>query len=116
MIKLSSALADLIKQNTYLQWGLSHDVLNLTQIAHLIKHDLEVMTKKELKVTSIVMALSRIKESISTYPLVRFHPTSVSMITDLYMATYTRKGHTEHMLRDAHKLIHASHNFFTMTF
>ena len=115
MIKLRDALSQMILSNSYLQWWLSNDILNLTQVASMLHKDLELATKKELKTTSIVMALSRIRQEIPQPVFLRVDPTSMSLVTDLRLATYPRRHETDQILHIAYKNILESREFLVMT-
>ena len=60
MIKISDALKEIVKSNNFLDYGLSHGILNITQTADWIKPLVEVRTKKNVSKSALIMALSRI--------------------------------------------------------
>ncbi len=76
MIKLSSALKDLVQGNHFLEFGFGEGLLNNSATAEWLKPLLEARTKKSISRTSIIMALSRlsavkrkIKPRLNSYKL-----------------------------------------------
>lgn len=59
MNTLSSALDEIFQASPELQFGFLNGLFNLTQLAKFIRPMAEARTKKEVKETTIVMALSR---------------------------------------------------------
>ncbi len=64
MIRISDALYDLVTQNHYLRFGINKHILNLSQVAKLLRPLIEARTKKEVKESAILMHLSRLQRRI----------------------------------------------------
>lgn len=65
MIKISDSLRELIRENLFLQFGLTNRLINLSQLARYLKPLVQARTKKEVEETAITMNLSRIQQSLS---------------------------------------------------
>ena len=60
MIKISDAVREILDGSTFLQFGLHHKLINLSQLARFLHPLVEARTKKEVQRSAIHMALSRI--------------------------------------------------------
>ncbi|MBL6649920.1 MAG: aspartate kinase [Flavobacteriaceae bacterium] len=64
MKTISSAVEDYIKSKPFLISALSQGIINLTSLSRIIKSDIEVSLKKEVKYGAIVMALKRLSNEL----------------------------------------------------
>ena len=64
MRTISSAVEDYIKSKPFLISALSQGIINLTSLSRIIKSDIEVSLKKEVKYGAIVMALKRLSNEL----------------------------------------------------
>ena len=74
MITISSAVEDYIKSKPFLISALSQGIINLTSLSRIIKSDIEVSLKKEVKYGAIVMALKRLSNELefrTTFKIVK---------------------------------------------
>ncbi len=90
MIKLSTVLEEICANNPILMQGLSHGLLNLTQVAKWIKPLIEVRAKKEVSLPSILMGLSRLQ---AHYKMIapqeaRIKIKNIALFPDLVTLTY----------------------------
>nr|MDD3720565.1 hypothetical protein [Candidatus Gracilibacteria bacterium] len=70
MISINTALDKIINESPFLEEGLYHEYINLTSFSEYIKPKIELITKKEVSIGAIKMALSRYiknKQKIITY-------------------------------------------------
>lgn len=90
MIKISQAIQELIHNNSMLEFGLSHGLLNLSRTAEFLKPLLEVRTKKSISKSAVLMSLSRqqkIKAKILAH-LDDIKLTNLNVHTNLCELTY----------------------------
>ena len=74
MRTISSAVEDYIKSKPFLISALSQGIINLTSLSRIIKSDIEVSLKKEVKYGAIVMALKRLSSELefrTTFKIVK---------------------------------------------
>ena len=74
MKTISSAVEDYIKAKPFLISALSQGIINLTSLSRIIKIEIEVSLKKEVKYGAIVMALKRLSSELefrTTYKIVK---------------------------------------------
>ena len=74
MRTISSAVGDYIKSKPFLISALSQGIINLTSLSRIIKSDIEVSLKKEVKYGAIVMALKRLSNELefrTTFKIVK---------------------------------------------
>ena len=74
MKTISSAVEDYIKSKPFLISALSQGIINLTSLSRIIKSDIEVSLKKEVKYGAIVMALKRLSNELefrTTFKIVK---------------------------------------------
>lgn len=64
MIRISTALGLICGGNQFLQFGLNQRLLNLAQVASFIRPLIEARTKKQIRESSLVMALSRYQRNL----------------------------------------------------
>lgn len=70
MISINTALDKIINESPFLEEWLYHEYINLTSFSEYIKPKIELITKKEVSIWAIKMALSRYiknKQKIITY-------------------------------------------------
>lgn len=65
MISIGEALSAIISNNQYLEHGLHYRLLNLSQVARFIRPMVEARTKKEVRPSAILMALSRLQAGLA---------------------------------------------------
>ncbi len=74
MRTISSAVEDYIKSKPFLISALSQGIINLTSLSRIIKSEIEVSLKKEVKYGAIVMALKRLSNELefrTTFKIVK---------------------------------------------
>ena len=64
MKTISSAVEDYIKAKPFLISALSQGIINLTSLSRIIKSEIEVSLKKQVKYGAIVMALKRLSSEL----------------------------------------------------
>ena len=65
MLKIADITRDIIANNPLLQFGLYRDLYNVTQLAREITPQVKARTKKDVKLSAIVMALSRLQKEMT---------------------------------------------------
>lgn len=74
MKTISSAVEDYIKSKPFLISALSQEIINLTSLSRIIKTEIELSLKKEVRYGAIVMALKRLSSELefrTTYKIVK---------------------------------------------
>jgi len=85
MLRLSDALQSIITENPLFLFGLSHRLMNLSQLAHHIKPLIEVRTKKSVKDSAVLMSLSRLQRQLNKIEkqITPFHFERLTITSDL---------------------------------
>lgn len=69
MITIAKAVADIIKQNSYLEDLLAEDLINLSALARKIKPQLaKELWKEDVSLPAIIMALKRLQTTLKKQP------------------------------------------------
>lgn len=71
MKKVSDALCEVIKNNPFLEFGLAHQLFNLTQMAKFVQNQIETRCQKPVKASAILTNLSRMQNQMRK--TIRFH-------------------------------------------
>ena len=103
MIKLSDVLTDIVTGNPFLQFGLQHRLLNLSQTAKYLQPVVAAQAKKDVKASALLMALSRLQKDLKKTDLQReqFAFENIAIHGGLATFTYAK---TEEVLKGAYKL------------
>ena len=67
MIKISDAILAVIRGNTFLEFGVHHQLFNQTQLARYLQPFVAARSHKEPKASAIAMALSRLTPAPVSY-------------------------------------------------
>lgn len=118
MIKASDALQEIVEANPLLHFGLRERLLNLSQLARFVHPLLEVRTKKELQVQSIVMALSRLQQTYQKSPQdqrLQFKLKNIALHSELMILTFHKTKETSKAVHALYSKILSSGGFITIT-
>lgn len=118
MISISDALERIIERNNFLEFGLENRLLNLSQAARLLHPLVEARTKKQVKLSAVVMALSRLQGKIKKSKLPssdEFKIDSLTIQTGLSTLTIERSRTLHERLRQFLKEIQKQDGFATIT-
>jgi hypothetical protein len=91
MIKVSEALQEIIKKNQTVQFGLSQELFNLSQLSKYLVPLVKARTKKEVQPSAILMALSRLqRKETRKQAQPRFEIKKLSTNSGLVVATFNK--------------------------
>ena len=80
MIKIQPIVRDIVMRELEAYFALSNGYMNMSSYAHRIKPKVEVLTKKQVTITSLVVSLSRLRKEIQkAKPLI--HNVRITNIT-----------------------------------
>ncbi len=118
MIKIQPIVRDIVMSETEAYFALTNGYMNMSSYAHRIKPKVEVLTKKEVTITSLVVSLSRLrKEFKREKPLI--HNVVIRNITTKLPLSEIIYENNEQFIKDLetlHKNISVSRDdFFTTT-
>ena len=65
MQKLSDAIKDIVSRNSLLQLGISHRLLNLSQVSRYLLPQVEARIQKKIQPSAVVMSLSRLQNEFN---------------------------------------------------
>lgn len=117
MKKISEALEHIIDANPAYKVALMHRFLNISQFAKFIRPLIEVRTKKDIVSDSaLIMALSRYqREQIGKVaPIESFSVTSLTVYTDLCIATYPKSHVLMENIGKIYALVQKGHGYMAL--
>lgn len=90
MTSVQASLRKLIDDNEFLQFGLANDLFNLSKTARFIQRDLEVRLKRNISVSALTMALSRLSQEQETQRIKvnRIELRNLQVASNLAILTY----------------------------
>lgn len=117
MIKLSEVISEIIKLNQVLQFGMFAGLFNLTALAQFIKPQVEVRLKREVSVSTILMALSRLKQNFdvqSTF-VPKFKVSNITVTSNLCLVSIYKTEKNHIFLADFYAKLLKSKSYINMT-
>jgi hypothetical protein len=116
MLKITDAIKSIVAENPLLQFGMQNRLLNLTQTAVYLRPLVEVKAKKEVTVSALTMALSRLQNEIKKTALQReiYHMDQVSMHTGLSTYTFTKTPETHAGVNKLYQSVQRAHGYITI--
>jgi len=117
MIKISTALREVIARNQLFEWGLSYKLLNISQLATYIQPEIESRLKKKVTVSAIKMNLSRIQRDMSkTAPsLKQFLIHHIAIHTDLFIITFPKNKETHAQINLLYRKVVSENGYMNIT-
>jgi len=89
MLKINNALKEIIQNDDTLKAGLNFRLLNLSQVAEFVRPALETRVKKNVKKSTLIMALSRLQKEMSDFSVrKKFSINNLSIYPDLCSFTF----------------------------
>jgi aspartokinase len=118
MHKVADAVRHTIEKDGFLHFGLANGVLNLTRTAKFIRPFIEARTKKEVGVSAITMALSRLKlpKRKMNAHLKNVKVNSVNVKKGLAEITYEKTSMTIQALKTAEESVRKTNGYIALTF
>ena len=112
MRTISSAVEDYIKSKPFLISALSQGIINLTSLSRIIKSEIELSLKKEVRYGAIVMALKRLSTELefrTTFKIVKIIKDIGDITVRSSLVDYNFKV-SETLLSNQAKLLSKVHN------
>ena len=103
MVKISEALSEIIKSNAFLQFGIQHRLLNLSQTARYLQPLVAARTRKDTQTSALLMSLSRFQSSfglggVKAGKLPVFQIDTITVQSDLAMVTVEKSRETHRQI------------------
>lgn len=100
MISIKECVDEIVSENLFLEDSLYHDYLNLSSFALYIRPRIMQMTKKEVTIWSIKIALSRIsKEKQKAIQYKRICPDNIFMRKNITIITLNNNECSDYLIR-----------------
>lgn len=92
MLKISSAISEIIENNPFLMFGFYNRLFNLTSLARFLKPQIETRTKKDVKSAAVLMNLSRAQKRIKEKAILadKYEISNLTVNYNLCVVTYYR--------------------------
>lgn len=103
MHKISDSIKAIVEKNSLIEFGLSNNLFNLSQLAKFMLPLVESRTKKEITISALLMGLSRYQKNMNKVVenVQRFHIKNLFIHSDLCAITYNK---TPEIHKDIQKL------------
>jgi len=90
MRKISDAIQSIVEGHPFLRFGLSRRLFNLTQLARLLAPHIAAQTRKDIRESAVVMALSRFAKDFEhdSSPPESYRVSSIHIQDELVILTY----------------------------
>lgn len=117
MQKISDALKDIIRENTFFEFGLSNRILNLSQLAKFLQPLIESRLHRETQTSAIVMSLSRLQKNFEkNYPMKGdFEIENISIQSHLATLTFEKTPEIYEKINIAHNAIQKQNEYFLIS-
>lgn len=118
MLKVSDAVRQLVEHNTFLQTGLFHGLLNLSQTARHLLPQVESRTRKSVQASAIVMNLSRLAEDYRKNKgdsATEIEIENMIVHTDLAISTYLKGPEVHKAINKVYNRIQKAQSYITIT-
>ncbi len=117
MLKISDVLEEILTDESFLRFGLSHQLLNLSQTAKFIKPLIETRLQKEIQVAALVMALSRLQKQLGSQPVIqqKYEIDNISVQSGLATLSFSKTGKTHDQIHECYKQIHKDRGYFVLS-
>ena len=116
MLKISDAIREIIDGNPLFQMGLGHRLLNLSQVAKHIHPLVEARTKKSVRVSAILMNLSRLqRQHEKSTPPGDFKIDNIIIHSDLVVLTFPKTKEVHSNLSSLYGEVLRKNGFITIT-
>lgn len=110
MRTIQSALQDILRESSWLQFGLSNRLFNLSQLAKFLQSAVAARTKKDITQSALLMALSRLQRGLER-PIRKLHAEefyfdNIQVASNLCIYSYTlsavRQQEVTRLIKDLH--------------
>lgn len=117
MIKISDALEQIFRENHFLELGLSHRLLNLSQVAEFLMPLVEARTQKEVTKTALLMNLSRFQRKRDQQEMVdrNRYLKNISVRSNLMTMSFYKVEGLDEKIHQLHKQVHEQGGYFIFT-
>jgi aspartokinase len=117
MIKISEAIREIIEGNPLFQWGLSHKLINLSQLARQILPMLEARTKKSIKESAILMNLSRLQGRYKKFPFQnqKYKTEKINVNSNLAIFSFSKTQEIHQKINTIYNTVYEAEGFMTIS-
>lgn len=116
MRKIADAITEIVRENDLLQFGLSEGLLNLSQTARFLQPLVAARTKKDVQVSAITMALSRLgKRQKRTHRTEHFEIESLNVQGDLVALTFEKTAQVHRQASTLYTRLQKADAYITLT-
>ncbi|MBT5516800.1 hypothetical protein HOK22_02690, partial [Candidatus Peregrinibacteria bacterium] len=117
MKKISNVLQELVEENHFVKVGLSYKLFNLTQLAFFLQPLLETRLKKKIKVSAIVMNLSRYQRGLLKQGQFNsdFKIKTLTVHGNLFTASFSKTPSVHKEANDFYEFLNREGSFVTVT-
>jgi len=117
MNRISDALESIVSNNPLLQFGITHQLFNLSQLSKYLNPQIVARTKKEVKDSALLMALSRYQrsEQKKRKGSEAFVVKKLSVNSGLAIATFSKTPEIHRAINEFYRKVQSAQGFFTLS-
>lgn len=116
MNKISDAVDEIVNGNTFLQTGLRHKLLNLSQVARFLRPQIEARTKKSVRASAILMHLSRMsRQGAVTRAPEPITIENINVQTELAALSFAKSRKTTEEINRFYNIVQEENGYITIT-
>lgn len=113
-MKTSDAIEQIVRGNPFLQFGLTHRLYNLSEMAQFIGPVVQVRLEKPIKKTALVMALSRLQRKLQQHlpEADNFEIENLGVQSNLATRTYEKRRKNHEQVNLAYNAVQKQGEYF----
>jgi len=119
MIRLSSTVKNIIEKNALLRQGMKENILNLSEVARKIHPLVETRVKKEVKISSLVLTLSRLNKHYfnqGKFNSIDYKLKKITSYSGLTIITFDNNKELEEKILTIHSFIKSKNSYITLSY
>lgn len=120
MLKLSEAMKEVLDRNPLLQFGLSHQLFNLSQLAKYLAPQVSARIEKQVQPSALLMALSRYQRTenesrTGSGAPPEFVLKKLAVNSGLVISTFSKTPEVRRDVNEFYRRVQAADGFFTIS-
>lgn len=114
MIKISDVVREIVQENPHLEFGVTNQLFNLSQLAKFMQPLIEVRLQKEVKPSAILMNLSRMQrqQQVKRRKYENFAIENITIQSNLITFTVYKNEKNQNEIQEVYGAIHRRNGYF----
>lgn len=116
MLKIGDALEDLVSESNTLLFGLSHRLMNLSQLSEFLRPMVEARTHKSIQKSAVLMGLSRLQGKLELrVPEANVSIQQLSVRSNLRIMSFAKTPETHAQVHEVYTQITKDNHYFSLS-